>query len=199
MNPFVPSHLQRGLILASASPRRREILEHLGFEFETFSTGIEENGFDCEDDLRFAVAIAERKAAAASAARPGGTIIAADTIVVCAGRRLGKPTDAADAATMLGLLSGRSHEVITGLALRRGPGPALAAGERTRVFVRELARGEIERYVETGEPFGKAGAYAIQGHAAPFIERIEGCYFNVVGLPVALLFKLFSELERTKE
>ncbi len=197
MNPFVPASLQRGLVLASASPRRREILERLGFEFETLATGIEENGVECADDLRFAVAVAERKAAAARALRPGGVIIAADTIVACAGRRLGKPAGAEDASAMLGLLSGRMHEVITGIAVLGESAPVLAAGERTRVFVRELSPADIARYVATGEPFGKAGAYAIQGHAAPFIERIEGCYFNVVGLPVSLLFRLFSELERS--
>lgn len=196
MNPFVPIPLQRNLVLASASPRRREILERLGFEFETLPTGVEENGGECPDDLRFASRLAERKADAARALRPGATIIAADTIVVCAGRRLGKPADARDAAEMLRLLSGRPHEVITGVALAAGSGPAVLDAAATKVFFRELSETDIARYVETGEPFGKAGAYAIQGHAAPFIERIEGCYFNVVGLPVALLFGMFSALER---
>ncbi len=199
MNPFVPERLQRGLVLASASPRRRDILERLGFEFETIATGVEEDDVACADDLRFAGMLAERKAAAARILRPAGTIIAADTIVACAGRRLGKPADERDAAAMLRLLSGRPHEVITGVALARAATPALVRAERTTVYVRALADEEISRYVATGEPFGKAGAYAIQGHAAPFVERIDGCYFNVVGLPVALLFRMFSELERTIE
>jgi septum formation protein len=199
MNPFVPERLQRGLVPASASPRRREILERLGFEFETIATGVEEDDVECDDDLRFAGTLAERKAAAARVLRPAGTIIAADTIVACAGRRLGKPADERDAAAMLRLLSGRTHEVITGVALARAASPALVRAERTTVYVRSLADEEIARYVATGEPFGKAGAYAIQGHAAPFVERIDGCYFNVVGLPVALLFRMFSELERTGE
>ena len=199
MNPLVPERLQRTLVLASASPRRREILERLGFEFETIATGVEENGFACDDDIRFAATLAERKAAAARALRPAGTIIAADTIVACAGRRLGKPVDERDAAAMLRLLSGRTHEVITGVALAHEAAPAIVRAERTTVYVRALADEEIARYVATGEPFGKAGAYAIQGHAAPFVERIDGCYFNVVGLPVALLFRMFSELERTGE
>jgi septum formation protein len=199
MNPFVPARLQRNLILASASPRRREILERLGFEFETLATGVEENGVACEDDLRFSAALAERNAAAARILRQCFTIIAADTIVVCAGRRLGKPADGRDAAAMLRLLSGRPHDVITGVALFGGTGPALAGAESTKVHVRELSEADIALYVATGEPFGKAGAYAIQGHAAPFIEKIEGCYFNVVGLPVALVFKMFSQLERKNE
>ncbi len=196
MNPFVPEYLQRDLILASASPRRREILERLGFAFEVLETGIEENGVECDDDLRFAMTLAGMKAAAARRLRPAGTIIAADTIVVCAGMRLGKPADRADAASMLRILSARPHDVITGLALAGDAGPALVNAERTKVVFRELAEGDIERYIDTGEPFGKAGAYAIQGFAAPFIDRIEGCYFNVVGLPVALLFRMFAELER---
>jgi septum formation protein len=98
---------------------------------------------------------------------------------------------------MLRSLSGRAHEVITGVAVVAPDGTCLAEAERTRVYFRALSEEEVARYVATGEPFGKAGAYAIQGFAAPFIEKIEGCYFNVVGLPVSLLFTLLAELERT--
>jgi septum formation protein len=198
MNPFVPEYLQHNLILASASERRREILDRLGFAFEVLETGIEESGVACADDLRFAMMLAEMKGAEARRMRPAGTIIAADTIVVCEGIRLGKPADRDGARTMLRRLSGRPHDVITGIALFGDGGAGFVNAERTLVVFRPLTERDIERYIDTGEPFGKAGAYAIQGHAAPFIERIEGCYFNVVGLPVALLFRMFAELERIR-
>jgi septum formation protein len=198
MNPFLRRELQENLVLASASPRRREILERLGFEFEIFPTGTEENGLACADHARRAMLLAARKADEAHLARPGKIVIAADTIVVCGGAVLGKPIDESDAAAMLRALSGRTHEVITGLAIVAPDGTRFTEAERTRVYFRALSDTEISRYVETEEPFGKAGAYAIQGFAAPFVERIEGCYFNVVGLPVSLLFKMLSRLERTQ-
>ena len=197
MNPFLGPELQRNLVLASASPRRREILERLGFEFEVLPAGVEENDISCADHARFAVLLARKKAEAGRRARPLATIIAADTIVVCGDARLGKPVDEADASSMLRSLSGRAHEVITGVAVIAPDGRRLAEAETTRVYFRALTEDEIARYVGTSEPFGKAGAYAIQGYAAPFIQRIEGCYFNVVGLPVSLLFTLLSRLEGT--
>ena len=197
MNPFLGPELQRNLVLASASPRRREILERLGFEFEVLPAGVEENDISCADHARFAVLLAKKKAEAGRRARPLATVIAADTIVVCGEARLGKPVDEADASTMLRSLSGRAHEVITGVTVIAPDGRRLAEAERTRVYFRALSEEEVARYVATGEPFGKAGAYAIQGFAAPFIEKIEGCYFNVVGLPVSLLFTLLAKLERT--
>jgi septum formation protein len=197
MNPFLGPGLQRNLVLASASPRRREILERLGFEFEVLPAGIEENDVACGDHTRFATLLAVKKAEETRRARPLATVIAADTIVVCGESRLGKPADGADASAMLRLLSGRVHEVVTGVALIAPDGRRLAEAETTRVYFRALTEAEIARYVATGEPFGKAGAYAIQGYAAPFIEKIEGCYFNVVGLPVSLLFTMLAKLERT--
>jgi septum formation protein len=197
MNPFLGPGLQRNLVLASASPRRREILERLGFEFEVLPAGIEENDVACGDHARFATLLAVKKAEETRRARPLATVIAADTIVVCGESRLGKPIDGADASAMLRLLSGRVHEVVTGVALIAPDGRRLAEAETTRVYFRALTEAEIARYVATGEPFGKAGAYAIQGYAAPFIEKIEGCYFNVVGLPVSLLFTMLAKLERT--
>jgi len=199
MNPFVKPELQRDLVLASASARRREILERLGFEFEVLATGVEENGVACASHEQFTTLLAERKALEARGERPGKTVIAADTIVVCGGVRLGKPSGEKEASEMLRLLSGRSHEVITGVAIVAPDGRCLTGAERTVVYFRELVAGEIARYIETGEPFGKAGAYAIQGYAAPFVERIEGCFFNVVGLPVNLLFRMLAKLERTKD
>ena len=197
MNPFLPAELQRDLVLASESARRREILERLGFEFEVLPTGIEEGDIDCRDQVEFAKRIAGRKADAARALRPRSRIIAADTIVVCRGERLGKPVDARDAQRMLEMLSGRRHEVVTGVALAAPGGKRLLEAEVTKVFFRRFSDGEIARYIETGEPFGKAGAYAIQGFAAPFIRKIEGCYFNVVCLPVALLFGMLARLAET--
>ncbi len=198
MNPFLGLDLQRNLVLASASPRRSEILERLGFEFEVLPTGVDENGIGCADHARFAILIAERKADAARLARPRATIVAADPIVVCGDARLGKPADGADAASMLRALSGRTHEVVTGVAVVAPDGRRLAEAERTSVRFRTLSEEEVERYVGTGEPFGKAGAYAIQGYAAPFVEKIDGCYFNVVGLPVRLLFDMLARLERNQ-
>jgi septum formation protein len=198
MNPFLGTELQRNLVLASASPRRSEILERLGFEFEVLPTGVDENGIECADHALFAILAAERKADAARRARPLATIVAADTIVVCGDARLGKPADEADAASMLRALSGRTHEVVTGVAVVAPDGRRLADAERTCVRFRVLSAEEVARYVGTGEPFGKAGAYAIQGYAAPFVEKIDGCYFNVVGLPVRLLFDMLSRLERNR-
>ena len=199
MNPFLRSALQKNLVLASASPRRREILERLGFEFDVLATGVDEDAIECADHRRFTVLAAERKALAARRLRSDATIIAADTIVVCGDSRLGKPSDEADAAAMLRSLSGRAHEVITGVAIVAPDGATHAEAERTRVYFRAISAAEISRYIETGEPFGKAGAYAIQGYAGPFVEKIEGCYFNVVGLPVSLLFRMFSRLERNMD
>lgn len=194
MNPFVSEHLQKSLVLASASPRRRELLERLGFEFEVIETSIDENELCCEDDTLFAMALAEMKAREGLRLRPDGTIIAADTIVVCEGNRLGKPADKDEAGEMLKLLSGRMHYVVTGLALF-GAGERLVEAERTAVYFKHLEKSQIERYLDTGEPFGKAGAYAIQGYGALFIEKIEGCYFNVVGLPISRLFDMFARLD----
>ncbi|MDD3642830.1 MAG: Maf family protein, partial [Candidatus Krumholzibacteria bacterium] len=119
----------------------------------------------------------------------------ADTIVLCGGVRMGKPAGEEEARTMLERLSGRDHEVVTGIALVAPPNVRIVEAESTRVFFREITAGEIGKYIATGEPFDKAGAYAIQGYAAAFIDRIEGDYFNVVGLPVALLFRMLRRLD----
>lgn len=195
MNPFVPDKLQSRLVLASASPRRREILERLGFEFEILPANVDEREIIWDEPVRCASLLAELKAVEAQLVRPRKTIIAADTIVVCDGRRLPKPQNAPEAAGMLKVLSGGMHEVITGIALLAPPNRRIIETERTKVYFRELGEDEITKYIDTGEPFDKAGAYAIQGHASVFIERIEGCYFNVVGLPVQRLFKMFERLE----
>ena len=194
MNPFLSHAEQSNLVLASASPRRREILESLGFEFEILPASIDEDALQWDDPERGARIRAELKAVEAQQYRPRKTIIAADTVVVKDGDALGKPESAEEAVTMLTTLSGGAHEVITGVALIAPPNIRIIELERTTVYFRAISKPDIRRYVETGEPFDKAGAYAIQGHASVFIERIEGCYFNVVGLPVSRLFAMFGLL-----
>ena len=198
MNPFLSFELQERLLLASASPRRRVILENLGFEFEVLPSNVDESEIPWSDPVESAKLLAEIKAIDAQKTRPRKTIIAADTIVLCEGQVMGKPSSSEDAAEMLGTLSGRMHEVVTGIALITPPNLRIIEAESTKVFFRKLSPEEISRYISTREPFDKAGAYAIQGYASAFIDRIEGDYFNVVGLPVARLFSMFRKLEGMK-
>lgn len=193
MNPFLPISLQEGIILASGSPRRQEILKGLGFEFETIPSNISEDEVLWEEPEKRSKLLAELKAVDVQKEHPTRKIIGADTIVYCDGIRMEKPANAKEAAEMLKRLSGRDHEVITGLAIVAPPNRRTIRAERTKVYFREIDNSEIERYIDTGEPFDKAGGYAIQGHASVFIEKIEGCYFNVVGLPVPLLFRMLKE------
>jgi septum formation protein len=195
MNPFLSFEIQERLLLASASPRRREILENLGFEFEILPSNVDESEVPWNDPVESAKLLAEIKGVDAQKTRPRKTIIAADTIVLCEGQVMGKPKSSEDAAKMLGTLSGRVHEVVTGIALIKLPNTRIIEAERTKVFFRKLSPEEISRYISTREPFDKAGAYAIQGYASVFIDKIEGDYFNVVGLPVARLFSMFRKLE----
>jgi septum formation protein len=184
------------LILASASPRRRELLAQAGFVFEVQPAEIDETPLPDETAAAYVVRLAMEKAQAvfASCGDPEARVLAADTSVVLPGGSiLGKPLHAADAARMLGQLSGRTHAVMTGLAAvdaRR----AVSAIEITQVFVDLIRADEIEAYVAGGEPLDKAGAYAIQGYAARWIPRIEGDYFNVVGLPIARTVALLRQL-----
>ncbi|MBN1163324.1 MAG: septum formation inhibitor Maf [Candidatus Krumholzibacteriota bacterium] len=196
MNPFLSLEVQSRLVLASASPRRREILEGLGFEFEILPAQVEEDEIFWNDPREGVRLLAELKAVDVQRSRPRKTIIAADTIVVCENERLGKPDGPEEAEEMLSLLSGRRHQVITGVILAAPPNKRIVGVESTNVFFRQLEGREIARYIDTGEPYDKAGAYAIQGYASVFIDRIEGCYFNVVGLPVPRLFRMFRELEK---
>ena len=189
------------LVLASASPRRRELLAQVGFRFEVRPASIVEDPFPGEDPIVYVTRLAREKAEAvfrefgeeggmAGEETAGGqsplAVLGADTTVTLDREILGKPLDAADAARMLRLLSGRTHRVITGVAIATVKGVAVAA-EATAVRFLTLSDEEIEAYVASGEPMDKAGAYAIQGRAARWIPRIEGCYFNVVGLPLALV------------
>jgi septum formation protein len=174
-------------VLASGSPRRRELLTQIGLTFDVETADIDETPQLGEDAIAYVKRLAEHKAAAVFARHPNRSrliVLGADTTVLCEGRLLGKPADEADAAKMLRLLSGKTHQVITGVALLSATTVEVAA-EVTAVQVIALTEKQIADYIASGEPMGKAGAYAIQGRAAKFIPRIEGCYFNVVGLPLA--------------
>jgi len=183
------------LILASASPRRRELLTQAGFNFRVHPAHIPEDLLAGEDPIAYVTRLAREKARAVydqlAAAEPRIAVLGADTTVTLDNHILGKPEDASDAARMLRLLSGSTHRVITGVSLVSAVGVETAA-EVTAVQFLTLSDAEIEAYVATGEPMDKAGAYAIQGRAARWIPRIEGCYFNVVGLPIALVATLLE-------
>jgi septum formation protein len=186
------------LILASASPRRRELLTQAGYRFAVEPSSVPESRRPGEEAIRFATRLAREKAEEVFARKGTSStpapvmVLGADTIVVCDDEVMGKPADAADAARMLRLLSGRTHHVVTGVAVVWGLGAAEVAAELTQVTMRTLSPQEISDYVAGGEPMDKAGAYAIQGYAGRWIPRISGCYFNVVGLPLALVASLLE-------
>lgn len=173
------------LVLASTSPRRRWLLEKLGRPFDVIGPDVAEVARADEPPDAFARRMAEEKARDVAARRADAWILAADTVVALDMRVLGKPSDPADAVAMLTALAGRTHTVFTGVALVR-PGGALAecAVVGTPVAFRPLTRAEIDAYLATGEPFDRAGAYAIQGEGAHLVDRVEGSYTNVIGLPV---------------
>ena len=182
-------------ILASASPRRAAILETLGLEFETISPDILEEQHDGEAPADFVTRAARGKVAAVAHHCESGIVIGADTVVVIDGRPLGKPADAEEAREMLRSLSGRWHAVMTGLAVRDvASSHEVADNDKTLVRFRELTDEEIDRYIATGEPFDKAGAYGIQGRGMLFVDEIAGSYHNVVGLPATLLQRLVRRL-----
>jgi len=188
------------LVLASASPRRQALLGLIGIPFRVVPSGIEENTLPAStsDVAGFVERAAAEKARAVAGKAGESLVLGADTVVVVGGQVLGKPEDEADAARMLRLLSGRAHEVCTGIALIRAEGGqglgALCAHETTTVTFRELSEGEIQAYIASGEPMDKAGAYAIQGRGAALASRIEGCYYNVVGLPLARLVEMLLQM-----
>ena len=175
------------LVLASQSPRRREILTAAGIDFVARGVSVPEEHRAGESPESYVLRLAESKARAVGAGS-GDIVLGADTVVVLGGQILEKPRDDADAARMLALLSGREHDVITGICLLLGDRKILDMAS-TRVYFATLSEADIEAYVASGEPMDKAGAYAIQGLASKFIHRIEGDYFNVVGLPVALVHR----------
>jgi septum formation protein len=175
------------LILASQSPRRAEILRLAGIAFTVRVAPIDESPQHGERPEAYVQRLAAEKALAVECG-PGETVLGADTTVVIDGEMLGKPVDADDARRMLGLLSGRRHEVLTGIAVRRGD-EVTRDWAATEVWFATMSGPEIDAYVASGEPMDKAGGYAIQGLASKHIEKIEGCYFNVVGLPVAMVYR----------
>jgi len=185
--------MARMLVLASASPRRQELLRNAGIAFEVLPAHIAEELRPKEHAKDCAERLAKEKALVVADLRPGDAVLGADTVVVVDDQILGKPVDAADAARMLRLLSGRTHQVITGVCLV-ADGQCLVASETTRVAVAEISEKDIADYISTGEPMDKAGAYAIQGVASRWIPRIEGDYSNVVGLPLAVVNRMMNEL-----
>jgi len=184
------------LILASNSPRRRDLLRNAGFEFDVRPSGIEESRLPDESPEDFARRLARDKALdVARQSEAGSLVLGADTVVAIDREFLEKPVDAVDAARMLRTLSGRTHRVITAVCLISAPERVLAwRHETTSVTFRKLTNQEIESYVASGEPFDKAGGYAIQGLASRFVPRVEGCYFNVVGLPVPLVYEIVKSI-----
>lgn len=184
------------LILASRSPRRAEILTAVGWPFEASAADIDESVQAGEAAADYVQRLALTKAETIARRLGEGLVVGADTTVMVNGQMLGQPENDEDARRMLRLLSGKWHEVLTGVALVRAGSISGSAvnHETTRVRFAEMADAEIEWYVSTGEPKGKAGAYGIQGHAALFVEEIAGDYFNIVGLPVRLVYELWQRL-----
>lgn len=184
------SQLREKIVLASSSPRRTEILERAGWEHQAIVAGIDESVRPDEEPAAYVQRLARSKAEAVAERLTEGLVLGADTTVVISNQILGQPCDEADARRMLDLLSGKWHEVLTGVAVVRVGGESRVAFETTRVRFAELSSTEIDWYISTGEAFGKAGAYGIQGKAALFIEEIAGDYFNIMGLPIRLVYEL---------
>ena len=190
------------LILASKSPRRAEILRAVGWQFESIAADIDETRERDEDAVSYVKRLAKSKAEKIRAQVANGIVLGADTTVVVNGEILEQPHDAEDARRMLHLLNNKWHEVLTGVALvsdgiQDGSDSVIVDHELTRVRFGEMSDAEIDWYISTGEPFGKAGAYGIQGHAALFIEEVKGDYFNIVGLPIRLVYELLNKAKIT--
>lgn len=187
--------LPEKVILASGSPRRRELLGDMGIEFEIDAPDVDETVAGAPDEM--VRVLAERKARAVAAKRSEGLVVAADTLVALDGRALGKPANDEEAKEMLSSLSGRTHDVFTGVCVMdAASGRCMVEADRTGVCFREVSNEEIESYVATGEPRDKAGAYAIQGGAGAFVSGYEGSRTNVIGLPVELLDKMLRGMNK---
>ena len=187
--------LPEKVILASGSPRRRELLGEMGIEFEIDVPDVDETVAGAPDEM--VRVLAERKARAVAEKRSEGLIVAADTLVALDGRALGKPANDEEAKEMLSSLSGRTHDVFTGVCVMdAASGRCMVEADRTGVCFREVSGEEIESYVATGEPRDKAGAYAIQGGAGAFVSGYEGSRTNVIGLPVELLDKMLRGMNK---
>jgi septum formation protein len=194
ISPFVPWPEDQLLVLASRSPRRAELLTVAGIPFEIILAGDVEQKLavrlqaEKTHPVRYAELLADAKARDVARDHPGRLVLGADTVVVLEGEILEKPTDEEDAVRLLSLLAGRRHTVISAVVLTGGPaGFGLAAHEKTEVEFLPLDEAAIRRYVATGEPMDKAGAYGIQGYGAMMVKSVQGCYFNVMGLPLARL------------
>ena len=186
------------VILASGSPRRRELLGEMGIEFEIDVPDVDETMDGSPENM--VKALAERKACAVAEKRSEGLIVAADTLVALKGRALGKPVDEAEAKQMLHALSGQTHDIFTGVCVKNAAtGKTMVCADRTGVCFREVTDEEIEAYVATGEPMDKAGAYAIQGGAAAFVEKYEGSRTNAIGLPVELLETMLRDMNESAD
>jgi septum formation protein len=192
----------RPLLLASGSPRRRELLEKMGYTFTVASGApINEQSFITTGDLEGSLCqLALAKGAEVAETNPKALVLSADTIVVCENLVQGKPRDRTNARQMLQRLSGKRHRVLTSVALVcREIGFSRATAATTSVFFRDLSNAEIDWYLATEEPYDKAGAYGIQGHAMVFVDKIEGCFYNVVGLPVSCTIDLFKAFDARKD
>jgi len=181
------------VILASGSPRRQELFRLLGINARIVPADIEEPFLDISP-LELAITHASNKASEISRHFPQSLVVGADTLVAVQDKVLGKPLDQAQARQYLNMLSGRQHEVFTGICIRMGE-RTLQGGECTEVLFKELTPGEIESYLETGEPMDKAGAYGIQGYGAQFIKAVYGCYFNVMGFPIHRFYSMLQAWE----
>ncbi len=171
------------LILASGSPRRRELMALVDPDFTVAVSDVDESAITADTPARLAQALASAKAQAVAAQHPGDTVLGFDTVVECGGKVFGKPHDRAEALAMLSALSGTAHRVHTGVCVCRG-GRAAATVETTVVHFAPIPPAELNAYADTAEPYDKAGGYAIQGRAARWCSGIEGCYYNIMGLPV---------------
>ncbi len=184
-------NVESKIILASASPRRKELMEQIGLTFTVEPSDAEEN-IGIEDPEKLVAELSKLKADDVWKKHPEDCIVAADTVVSINGKILGKPTDRADGEKMLKMLSGNKHTVYTGVTVRDKNGEVTEVAS-TDVYFKKLSKNDIEKYLNTNEYADKAGAYGIQGYAARFVEKICGCYFNVVGLPLSLLDKMLSD------
>jgi len=188
------NHLREKLILASSSPRRKELLDAAGWPYEAIVAGVDESLKPDEDPAVYVQRLARAKAEAVAARLKSGLVLGADTTVVVENQILGQPCDDQDARRMLSLLNGKWHEVLTGVAVVRVGGESRVDYETTRVRFAEMTDAEIDWYISTGEARGKAGAYGIQGGAGLFIEEVRGDYFNIVGLPIRLVYELSEKV-----
>ena len=182
------------IVLASGSPRRAALLRQMGFAFDVMAEAVSEDGVSSADPTAHVVALSRRKAEAVLGRVDEGLVIGADTVVFLEGEILGKPKDEEEARTMLRQLSGKTHEVFTGFTLIQVGGGRFSDVERTAVTFRDLANWEVEDYVASGGPLDKAGGYGIQDRSGLFVDRIEGCFYNVVGFPLTKFYEKLKVL-----